>query len=286
MFIVITGTITFVLVFSFQSLGAKGPFLGTVLALVGALTGSYLTTKFIDHKPFGSIGLSLHPAVLREFGMGCLLGFLMMTGIFVVEYVSGFVKLTWTEFTFLDTTWILIYSALFFAVGAFSEEVLFRGYLFQTLMQGITALPAMILMGGCFALAHLSNPHSTTFALINVGLAAIMLSIAYLKTRSLWLPFGLHLAWNYSQTVLYSFPTSGLQFADMKLLVLNQSGPEWLTGGDFGPEGGMLATIALIASAWYILKSKKIEVPEGIITLDSVEDLLESHPNSGGQAPS
>jgi len=282
-FILITGTITLVFVFLFQFLDVRGHFVGEVVILVSVLIGSYITARFINHKPFGAIGLNFHPAMYREFGTGCLLGFLMMSGIFVVQYSSGFVQLMWMGPGLWDTVWVLSSSVSFFAIGAFAEEVLFRGYLFQTLIQGITALPAMVLMGILFALAHLANPHATTFALINVGLAAVLLSIAYLKTRSLWLPFGLHLGWNYSQTTLYSFPTSGIQFTDMKLLVLTQSGPEWLTGGDFGPEGGMFATTALIAATWYVLKSKKLAVPDGIITLDSVEDLMEPHIRSEGQ---
>jgi membrane protease YdiL (CAAX protease family) len=95
-----------------------------------------------------------------------------------------------------------------------------------------------------------------------------------MKTRSLWLPFGLHVSWNYSQTVIYSFPTSGIDFAGFQLGETVQTGPEWITGGAFGPEGGALATLMLILSTWYILKSKSLSVPEGIITLDSIEDII------------
>jgi|GEM_PF-7059575 len=62
--------------------------------------------------------------------------------------------------------------------------------------------------------------------------------------------------------------------------MLVQQGPDWITGGAFGPEGGVLATIALIAGTWYILKARWIKAAEGIITLDSVEDLFPQTPQS------
>jgi hypothetical protein len=161
-------------------------------------------------------------------------------------------------------------------MAAFLEEVLFRGYMFQTLIQWITFLPATLVFSMLFAYSHFFNPHVTLLSLLNVTMAGIWLSIAYMKTRSLWLPFGLHLSWNFSQTSLYSFPTSGGSFEGEKLSDLIQTGPDWITGGAFGPEGGILTTIALIACTWYILKSKDLLAPEGIVTLDSVEDLLPS----------
>jgi hypothetical protein len=84
----------------------------------------------------------------------------------------------------------------------------------------------------------------------------------------------LHFAWNFTQTTIYAFPTSGLAFEDRKLWVLEQTGPDWITGGAFGPEGGLLATLALLLGTWYVLKSRHLVVQEGIITLDSLEDIL------------
>jgi hypothetical protein len=165
-------------------------------------------------------------------------------------------------------------SLVFFTVAAFVEETLFRGYAFQTLIQWVTFLPAVVAFSVLFAYAHYFNPNVTMLSLVNVGLAGVWLSVAYMKTRSLWLPFGLHLSWNFSQTSLYAFPTSGGSLEGQKLWDSVQTGPVWVTGGAFGPEGGVLATVALIVGTWYILKSTYVRAPEGIVTLDSVEDLL------------
>jgi hypothetical protein len=280
-FLLALAALLFLVSIPLSYLGVTVGLLGPVLVLACSLAASYVATRFINRKPFTAIGLSLHPATFLEFGTGCLLGFLMMTGIFIVQYLLGFATLTSRGLSLQDSAWVLLSSIPFFGVAALTEEVIFRGYVFQTLIQAITILPAVFVMAVVFALVHLANPNTSTLGVINVGFAAILLSFAYLKTRSLWLPFGLHFAWNYSQTTLYSFPTSGLEFAGRRLFQSTHTGPEWLTGGLFGPEGGLLATAALIACTWYILKTRRLTVPEGIITLDSVEDLLKPESLSG-----
>ena len=259
------------------------PFLGILngregltegILAICALLASYVMTRFVNRKPFSAIGLGMHPSVPRELGLGLLLGFLMMAAIFIVELGLGYVSVIWRGLSPWETGMALINGLSFFAVAAAAEELLFRGYVFQTLIQGITFLPAMLLMSLVFALAHLANPHVTALSTANVGLAGVWFSFAYMKTRSLWLPMALHFSWNFSQTTLFAFRTSGVATGSRQLFLSVQSGPEWLTGGAFGPEGGVLATALLIACTWYILKSKLVSVPEGIITLDSLEDLI------------
>ena len=274
LFIVVSTGIGVVLIVPGWGLIGSSDVVGLVFLTASVLLGSFVMTKFINRKPFGAIGLFFHPAALREFGMGCLLGFLMMSAVFVVEFTFGYAALSWRGMPLNVYLGLLGGSLALFALSAFLEEVLFRGYLFQTLIQAVTLVPAMLVMAIIFGLAHGRNPQAGFFSLINIGLAGIWLSIAYVKTRSLWLPFGLHLAWNFSQTTIYSFPTSGVTFESRKLFLLAQAGPEWVTGGAFGPEGGILATLSLIGCTWYLLKSRQVAAPEGIITLDSVEDLL------------
>ena len=252
--------------------------------LATTLFVSWVLVRYVNRKRFAAIGLWFHPRTLREFGIGMLLGFLMMAGIFILLSAAGYAQVTWLARPPGEIATTVLYSFLFFAVAAAGEEVLFRGYVFQTMAQGITMLPAILVMSGIFGIAHAANPNANAFSIANVMLAGIWLSFAYLKTRGLWMPFGLHLAWNFSQTTVFGFPTSGITFADQKLLATTTTGPEWITGGAFGPEGSILATLALIGGTWYILKSKYIVAPEGIITLDSVEDVIPPPPAGDGAA--
>lgn len=248
--------------------------LENIVVLAAAYGATFVMTRFVNRKPVVAVGIGVHHATFRDLGAGCLLGFLMMTGIFLLEWGVGYLAPAGRGLTAGEAAWVTAGGLTWFAAGAFGEELLFRGYPFQTLVQGVTVLPATLLMAIVFAAAHLQNPHVTFLSTINVALAGILLAIAYIKTRSLWLPFGIHWAWNFCQTTLYGLPTSGIAGTSRALVISEPNGPVWITGGTFGPEGGILATIALVAGTWYILKADYLLAPEGIITLDSVEDLL------------
>lgn len=253
------------------------------LALAALLSATAFMARWVNRKPFGAAGLARSRGAGRDFALGCFLGLLMMAGIFLVEYALGFVNMESRGLALPDALRIVATSVFFFAVAALGEEILFRGYPFQTLMQGVTFLPAALGMSVLFALAHLGNPDISAVGLINVGLAGIWLSFAYLKTRTLWLPFGLHFSWNFCQTTLFAFPTSGIRMHERTLFSLTQGGPAWVTGGDFGPEGGVLATMAILLCTAHILKSSLYRREEGVITLDSIEDLIP--PEEGKEEP-
>ena len=248
--------------------------LGTLGVILAVLAASYVMTRYVNRKPFEAIGLWLHARSVRDTGAGVGIGILMMTGIFVVEVALGYAAPVWQGFAAGEAGLAILRFAVTFTLAAALEELLFRGYPFQTLIQAITLVPAMLLVSILFALAHAQNPNVTPFGLFNVGLAGIWLSFAYYKTRGLWLPTGLHFGWNFAQTALFGFPTSGADFEGLKPVVTVQTGPEWITGGAFGPEGGALATVSLVAGTWYLLKSRAISTPPGIVTLESLEDLL------------
>jgi hypothetical protein len=248
--------------------------LENVVILIAALGATVLMTRTVNRKPVAAAGLGLHHATLRDLGAGALLGFLMMTGIYLLEIGLGFGVTTGRGLSTGDALWVVAGGFGWFAAGALGEELLFRGYPFQTLIQAVTFLPATLIMAGVFAAAHAQNPHMTVLSALNVALAGVLFSIAYMKTRSLWLPFGIHWAWNFCQTTLYGFPGSGLAPGSHALVITEATGPAWITGGAFGPEGGILSTLALMIATWYVLKAAYLAAPEGIITLDSVEDLL------------
>ena len=259
-----------------------------VAILLAALGASWIMTKFVNRKPLGSIGIFLHPRMPYELGMGLLLGFVMMAGIFLFELALGYVSLVQRQPSLPGALASMGSLGVEFTLAGSIEEFLFRGYLFQTCLQGVGFLPATLLFSGSFALAHVFNPEFGWLASFNIFLAGVWLSVAYMRTRSLWFPIALHIGWNFSQSAIFSFPTSGLSFADRTLFLLEQSGPVWVTGGAFGPEAGVVGTVAILLCTWHILKSRRYTSPEGVITLDSLEDLLpaavEGGPADGGRA--
>jgi membrane protease YdiL (CAAX protease family) len=151
-------------------------------------------------------------------------------------------------------------SALVFVFAAAAEEMLFRGYPLQTLTRANLAWLGIILTSVPFAAVHLRNPNVVPgFTFVNTALAGLWLAVAYLRTRSLWLPLGLHWSWNWAQASLLGLPVSGIdRLAPAPLLRAINSGPDWLTGGSYGIEGGAACTIALLISTFVIWRTKLI----------------------------
>src|SRR5207245_1439230 len=96
-----------------------------------------------------------------------------------------------------------------------------------------------------FGAAHIRNPHSTLLGAANTSLVGVFFSIAYLRTRALWMPFGIHFAWNFSLGTLYGLPVSGItSFA--AIVHGTALGPSWLTGGDYGIEASATGTAVIL----------------------------------------
>jgi len=151
-------------------------------------------------------------------------------------------------------------SAVIFVFAAAAEEVLFRGYPLQTLTRAKLAWLGVFLTSVPFAAVHLKNPNvSPVFTFINTALAGVWLAVAYLRTRSLWFSLGIHWSWNWAQASLLGLPVSGISsLAPAPLLHAVNAGPDWLTGGGYGIEGGAACTAALVISTLVIWRLKLI----------------------------
>ncbi len=145
-------------------------------------------------------------------------------------------------------------TAAVLAPAALSEEIMFRGLPLVLLAGVIGRWPALVLVAGVgFSLAHAINPGVTPLAHLNIALAGVMLGVAFFAPGGLWTAFGAHLGWNVMLAALDA-PVSGMPFT-IPLLDYHSGNPAWLSGGGFGPEGGVLATVALagallIAQRW------------------------------------
>jgi uncharacterized protein len=153
----------------------------------------------------------------------------------------------------------MVAALLLLILAAAFEELVFRGYAFQTLLRGAPAVVPILLFSIYFGWAHWGNPDRTLFSTVNTALAGVWLSIAYLRTRNLWFPTALHFAWNWTMGVFFGIPISGLQI-ERPLLVTSSDGPVWLTGGNYGSEGGAAATIVLIAATAVIWRARWLRV--------------------------
>jgi hypothetical protein len=214
---------------------AIGPWLGAALGTLASL----LCVKW-EGRTFGSLGFNPGRRWLLEWLAGILGGtLLILAAALVVRGLGGF---HWERTPGLGIR--QLGTAAWALLGvAFNEEIFARGYPFQRLVEGAGPWVGQLVLAALFALMHWRNPgmHGTTqvWATLNIGLAAILLGFCYLRTRSLALPIGLHLGWNWTQGSLLGFGVSGTTEFKGALTPVFRGRPEWLTGGTFGLEASL-----------------------------------------------
>lgn len=231
-----------------------------VLLELPALLGAFkVMTKLFEGRPLGMVGLAFYPTWTKELWLGLGIGGLMMVSVGGVEACMGLARFSHNPFP--ATTEAAYGSGLFLvlAISATNEELIFRGYPFQKLVESVGPAVAVALSSACFGLAHLGNAHHTWISTLNTMLIGVPLSVAYLRTRSLWMPIGMHFSWNYLQGFVFGLPVSGYTFSP-SLLTGQVHGAGWLTGSAYGPEGGLLCTMAVVGAGIFLLVSARIRI--------------------------
>jgi len=222
-------------------------FLFLAAYLGGTLSATWLARRFLDKRPFLDLGLHLAPGWWQDLLFGVALGGVLMLGIFAIEMSTGWTKvldLVWQTMPPANWMALLLLAGWQFVVIGIVEEVIARGYLLQNLAEGLNLPWAVLLSSIIFGLMHFANPHLGAIATLNLIVAGLFLATGYLVTRQLWLPIGLHFGWNFFQGTVFGFPVSGT--AGFRLIESTTSGPEWATGGDFGPEAGLTGLMAML----------------------------------------
>ena len=188
------------------------------------------------------------PKALKNLALGLGAGFLIFSIAVGVAALMGVYRITGEG----DSSGLLpalIGPAIFAAV---SEELIFRGILFRWIEAFGGSWAALLLTSAFFGAAHLANPNASPIAAVGIAFeAGVMLGAAYMLTRSLWMPMGLHAAWNFTQGEIYDIPVSGTPVHG--LLVARLSGPPLLTGNGFGLEASLIAiTVATLFGLWLL----------------------------------
>jgi membrane protease YdiL (CAAX protease family) len=259
-----------------RSLGAfLEDFVFRLILLVSALSAGYLCNRWLEGLPWRALGLTLHARWWHDFIIGSLIGVGSLALATAIAAATGGLRFTASPRTMLlPVVQTLVMSALLFVFAALAEEALFRGYPLQTLTRARLAWLAILLTSVPFAAIHLQNPNVVKgFTFINTALAGVWLAVAYLRTRSLWLPLGVHWAWNWALGSLFGLPVSGItKIAPNPLLHGADLGPSWLTGGSYGIEGGLACTIALVISTIFIWRMSLVSATPEMKEMTSKEN--------------
>lgn len=242
------------------------------VTLTLAVALGWLAGRFLEDLPFRALGIAYTENWLKDLILGLILGAASIAIAALVAYFGGM------RFEINDTSSA---SAIFttlgvtlsiFIAGAAAEEALFRGYLLQTMTRARLFWIGAILTSFLFATAHNGNPNSNPLSWTNTFLAGLWLAAAYWKTRNLWFPIGIHLAWNWFQGAIFGINVSGLStLAAAPVMRVTETGNKFITGGDYGVEGGISCTIALLLSTALIYFLPVFKASDEMLALTSRE---------------
>ncbi len=202
---------------------------------------TWLIRRFIDRKSFESLGFAWK-GYSNEAGLGFFAALALLGIGSIILVATGYLSFIAANF---DAAPLLLEIAIMIVV-AFVEELLFRGYLLNNLMQSMNKWGALSITAALFSLFHGSNPDITLFAVVNIFLAGILLGINYIFTKNLWFSILFHFAWNYFQGPVLGYDVSGLKLTS--LLQQSMSGSEAWTGGTFGFEGSLLCPLLFVTA--------------------------------------
>lgn len=242
-----------------------------ILAL-GATVSVYLSRKFWDKRPFISLGLNWNKQTIKDLVFGFILSGLMAAVFFLV--ILSFGLLEFNGFNFQETSinnsfdFVQFMSIMTFGsmglmllehiLVGYWEELVFRGYIFQNIVEGLGIITAVIVSCFIYGLIHYANPNATVLSSIIIIGFGFLRIYGYLGTKMLWLSMGMHIGWNFFQGPIFGFAASGHKKATL-LQHSFLSDSQYLTGGEFGPEGSVfvipILILAIFVMKWYSEKN-------------------------------
>ena len=222
------------------------------LAVVAALFAAHaLMVRFIDRAASWRYAGLDRPALRRSVGSATALGAVAILVPCAALFLLRWLRVEDAADAGVVRDTLLVLAML--AVAALAEELIFRGYLLSALADGVGWLTAIVITSAVFALLHLGNPGADVGSLAVVALAGVFLGVVRLTADSLYAAWGAHLAWNLVLAVLLHVAVSGSEtFVGGWRTV--ETGPDWATGGAWGPEGGSFAAAGLLTATWYLAR--------------------------------
>ncbi|MCY1671381.1 type II CAAX endopeptidase family protein [Novosphingobium sp. SL115] len=232
-------------------------FLGGLVVALLAIAIYLACRRWIERRANDEMPAAVLP---RELPLGLLIGAGLFTLMTSIVAVMGGISIT--GINGMGAIWAMLAMAV---TSGTIEEILFRGVLLRHIESMLGTWAALFITSALFGLAHLANPGASLFAAFAIAMeAGILLGAAYLWQRRLWVPIGIHAAWNFTQGWVFSVPVSGGDMPD-GLLITSREGPDWLTGGAFGLEASVIAmavaTGAGLALLYRVAKQGGIRPP-------------------------
>ncbi|RLG49989.1 MAG: hypothetical protein DRN90_00395 [Thermoproteota archaeon] len=197
---------------------------------------TYAFIKIFNEINFDDLGFKRPEEALKSFSLGALIGFCIILSFLVVFYFFGFAKVLVKMAAPEPPT--ILQEVLIMLILVYNEELIFRGYILNTARKsGLWS--SIVVSSVTFGIAHINNPNANLLAILGLIVAGFLLAMTFLMFDNIWAPLGLHFMWNFTEEKVFGMPLSGLS-PESWIFRVELTGPNWITGGDFGPEGGVL----------------------------------------------
>ena len=222
----------------------------SIFTAAAALAGYVVLYRYYEKREITELKLT---AFGRNAGIGLATGASIQVLVIFVLFLSGGYMIT----SINPIAYVIPGLAIAISSAAF-EEILFRGIIFRLLEEKTGSIIALFISALIFGALHLFNENSTIFSAVSVAVeAGILLAAAYIYARNLWLPIFLHFGWNFVESGIFGVANSGNEVTT-SLFTSKLSGPEFLTGGGFGPENSIQAVVfGLIAALIFLSAAKR-----------------------------
>jgi membrane protease YdiL (CAAX protease family) len=207
----------------------------------------------IEKRNLSSIGFSKNNW-LKKYAFGFFIGIAMMGIIVVILSVFGYITIEKKPSQPVGVSALasILIVLLGWIIQGGTEEIVTRGWLMNVIGARYNIILGLIISSTFFGLLHLGNPNVNYIAILNIILVGLFYGIYVIKTNDLWAVCGMHSAWNFAQGNLFGFQVSGLNVEVGGLIDLNLVGNDFVTGGVFGPEAGIISTFVLLASIFIV----------------------------------
>jgi len=215
-------------------------------AVLGFAFATWLVGRRLDRHSWEALGWRPRTGVTRGLAGGVVCGGVMAAGAVGLAALGG----ARVELTPPASGWAAAAAPLGvgLVLAALAEELMFRGYPLRRLAAAVGAAPATAVAAVGFGLVHLGNPGATAFSTVNVALAGVWLACAFFSPGAMPLAWGAHFAWNATLALGFDAPVSGYAFA-VPGIDYRPGAHAWVDGAGFGPEGGVVATVVMLAGA-------------------------------------
>jgi hypothetical protein len=236
----------------------------TIGLFATGMAANLFTMRVFDRRPLTDIGLATGSGAGRNFSLGLLFGGGSAALMLLAPLLAGSGHLTLKPGSEFSWGSLIFYLAIL-VFGAAGEELIFRGYAFQLLIERIGPFATVLPLGVLFGLGHSWNPSATPLGIVNTILWGILFGFAFLRSHDLWLPIGLHYGWN-AVLPLFGVNLSGLTIEVTRYLYRWDLSPLW-SGGAYGPEGGLLTTVFVIVLFFVIARAPIVPQTAAIATV-------------------